>query len=827
MSTQMDIQLGIQGLSCGGCVGRVERVLGDVDGVRDATVNLATETASLTVSSNAALANASAALTAAGYPPRHRTVELALSTLSCASCVARVESALEAVPRVVNASVNLATERATVQVLGDTVDPQALINAVVDAGYPAHVASHETGLSHAKRQHAETRELQREVFLAAVLALPVVVLEMGAHAVPGVAAFVENTLGQPLNWAIQALLTTLILAFPGRRFFTHGLRALARRAPDMNSLVALGAGAAWGFSMVALLLPGVLPSNTQAVYFEAAAVIVLLILVGRWLEARARGRTGAAIQALLGLQERTAHRVAGTDIVDVDVDDLTVGDVILVRPGERVPVDGTVIDGESVVDESMLTGESHPVAKAGGSTVTGGTVNGAGALTVDVTGVGADTTLAHIIRLVQDAQGAKLPVQSLIDRVTTWFVPAVLAAAVLTVAVWLAVGGADAVSLALVAGVSVLIIACPCAMGLATPTSIMVGSGRAAELGVLFRKGDALQQLAEISLVAFDKTGTLTQGRPAVTDVRLSPGFVEDTVIALAASVESHSEHPLAEAFRLHASTHAITQRAVVGFQTHTGQGVSGTVNGAAVRVGSSRFMLSEGLDIGDFHAEAQSLSNAGKTVLYVAVDGELAALIGIADPIKANAAATIAAMHARGIETAMITGDNQPTATAIARALGVDRVVAEVMPDGKVEALTALQGTHGTVAFVGDGINDAPALAHADVGVAIGTGTDVAVEAADVVLMSGDPFRVCTAHRVSAATMANIRQNLAWAFGYNVALIPVAAGALYPLFGVLLSPMFAAGAMALSSVSVLTNALRLRRIAAGENDRAEEGARP
>ncbi|MEM7376369.1 MAG: heavy metal translocating P-type ATPase [Pseudomonadota bacterium] len=823
----MDIQLGIQGMSCAGCVGRVERVLGEVDGVLAAAVNLATQTAALTVSSNATLADASAALTAAGYPPRHRTVELALSALSCASCVARVESALAAVPRVVSASVNLATERATVQVLGDTVDLQALIKAVVDAGYPARVASRDTELSHAERQQAETRDVQREVILATVLAVPVVMLEMGAHLVPGFAAFVENTLGQPLNWTIQGLLTTLVLAFPGRRFFTHGFRALARRAPDMNSLVALGAGAAWSFSLVALLLPDALPANTRAVYFEAAAVIVLLILVGRWLEARARGRTGAAIQALMGLQERTAHRVSGADIVDVDVDDLTGGDVILVRPGERIPVDGTVTDGESFVDESMLTGEAHPVAKADGSAVTGGTVNGAGALTVDVTGVGADTTLAHIIRLVQDAQGAKLPVQSLIDRVTAWFVPAVLAAAVLTVVVWLAVGSSDAVSLALVAGVSVLIIACPCAMGLATPTSIMVGSGRAAELGVLFRKGDALQRLAEVELVAFDKTGTLTQGRPAVTDVRLLSGVDEDTVIALAASVESHSEHPLADALRQHAGKHALTQRLVTGFRTHTGQGVSGTVDGAAVRIGSSRFMLGEGLDPGGFDAEAQSLSSEGKTVLYVAIDGELAAVIGIADPVKANAAATIAALHAQGIETAMISGDNQATAEVIARALGVDRVVAGVMPDGKVEALTALREAYGTLAFVGDGINDAPALAHADVGVAIGTGTDVAVESADVVLMSGDPFRVYTAHRVSSATMANIRQNLAWAFGYNVALIPVAAGALYPLFGVLLSPMFAAGAMALSSVSVLTNALRLRRIAAGDTDLPEEGATP
>ena len=824
MDLPLNKQLGIQGMSCAGCVDRVERLLNGVEGVQSASVNLASETAKLALTSESALVNASRALTAAGYPPSQRQIELSLTALSCAACVARAEAALAKVPGVISASVNLATSEATVRLLEGTSELPSLVAAVANAGYPARVLHHRNDISQADRLAADSLKLRSDVLFAGVLTLPVVVLEMGGHLLPGFRSFIDSSLGQLQSWAIQFVLTTLVLVFPGRQFFTRGVSALIRRAPDMNSLVALGAGAAWAFSVVTLFLPTLLPANTHAVYFEAAAVIVLLILVGRWLETRARGRTGAAIEALMGLQEHIAHRLSGTNVIDVDVDTLVEDDMILVRPGERIPVDAVVTDGESYVDESMLTGEPHPVLKSQGATITGGTLNGAGALTVSVTGVGADTTLAHIIRLVQDAQSAKLPMQSLIDRVTAWFVPAVLIAALLAVSVWLFLTE-NGFSHALVAGVSVLIIACPCAMGLATPTSILVGSGRAAELGVLFRKGDALQRMAEVDVVAFDKTGTLTLGQPTVTDVQVSPGFAEAHVIALAASVESHSEHPLALAIRNRAGHQRLELHAVEHFSSHTGLGVSGMVDNKRVVLGSNRLMNERGIDLESTQATADQLSAKGNTVLYVAIDEVLAALLAVADPVKPSAATTIAALHERGIETALITGDNHNTAHAIAQTLGIPSVIAEVMPGGKVDAITSLQTRHHKVAFVGDGINDAPAVAHADVGVALGTGTDVAVESADVVLMSGDPARVLTAHRVSSATMANIRQNLVWAFGYNVALIPVAAGILYPLFGVLLSPMFAAGAMALSSVSVLSNALRLRHIAAKNNSMTGEGA--
>jgi Cu+-exporting ATPase len=623
-----------------------------------------------------------------------------------------------------------------------------------------------------------------------------------------------TTVGLQTSWIIQFVLATLVLFGPGRHFYTKGFPALFKGAPDMNSLVAVGTGAAWGYSVVATFLPGLLPEGVRAVYFEAAAVIVVLILIGRWLEARAKGRTGAAIQALLGLQVRTARVVRGGDTVEVDVDALAVGDVILVRPGERIPVDGEVTEGSSNVDESMITGEPVPVQKAAGAAVTGGTVNGTGSLTFKAARVGSDTTLAQIIRMVEEAQGAKLPIQGLVDRVTLWFVPAVMVLSALTVAVWLLFGPDPALTFALVAGVSVLIIACPCAMGLATPTSIMVGTGRAAEMGVLFRKGDALQALSEVDVIALDKTGTVTEGQPTLTDLVTADGFDRDRVLSLIAAVEAQSEHPIAEAIVRGARVEGIAVANATGFRSITGYGVAATVEGQEVMVGADRYMSREGIDITALAKTEAELAGRGRTALYAAIDGKLAAVIAVADPVKPASQEAVAALHARGFKVAMITGDKRETAEAIARETGIDHVIAGVLPDGKVAALDDLRAGDQKIAFVGDGINDAPALAHADVGIAIGTGTDVAIESADVVLMSGDLRGVVNAVEVSRRTMSNIRQNLVWAFGYNVALIPVAAGVLYPAFGLLLSPVFAAGAMALSSVSVLTNALRLRRIA-------------
>lgn len=814
MTDTSQTTLSIEGMTCASCVGRVEKALAGLDGVFDVAVNLASETARVSLDDPSRLTDATQTLASLGYPARTSKVTLNIASMSCASCVGRVDKALADVPGVLSVSVNLAAETATVEYLEGAVSLGNLMAASAAIGYPAEIAEAQASQSRVARKAEEADGLRRSVLLAAILTLPVFILEMGSHLIPAFHHLVMTTIGLQTSWIIQFVLATLVLFGPGRHFYTKGFPALFKGAPDMNSLVAVGTGAAWGYSVVATFLPGLLPEGVRAVYFEAAAVIVVLILIGRWLEARAKGRTGAAIQALLGLQVRTARVVRGGDTVEVDVDALAVGDVILVRPGERIPVDGEVTEGSSNVDESMITGEPVPVQKAAGAAVTGGTVNGTGSLSFKAARVGSDTTLAQIIRMVEEAQGAKLPIQGLVDRVTLWFVPAVMVLSALTVAVWLLVGPDPALTFALVAGVSVLIIACPCAMGLATPTSIMVGTGRAAEMGVLFRKGDALQALSEVDVIALDKTGTVTEGQPSLTDLVTANGFDRDRVLSLIAAVEAQSEHPIAEAIVRGAQTEEIAVPKATGFRSITGYGVAATVEGQDVMVGADRYMNREGIEIAALVETEAELAGRGRTALYAAIDGKLAAVIAVADPVKPASQEAIAALHARGFKVAMITGDKRETAEAIARETGIDHVIAGVLPDGKVAALNDLRAGDRKIAFVGDGINDAPALAHADVGIAIGTGTDVAIESADVVLMSGDLRGVVNAVEVSRRTMSNIRQNLVWAFGYNVALIPVAAGVLYPAFGLLLSPVFAAGAMALSSVSVLTNALRLRRIA-------------
>ena len=811
MTDAQPFKLSISGMHCASCVGRAEKAMGGVDGVSAVAVNLAAETATFATEDPARIADVAQALDAAGYPPRHAKVRLNVASMTCASCVGRVEKALNAVPGVMHASVNLATETASVDYLADVVSPPEIAAASAQAGYPAKIAQAQAQATQAERKADEAQQLSRKTFLALLLTLPVFALEMGSHLFAPVHMAIENTIGMQNSWLIQFALTTIILCGPGRQFFVKGVPALLRAAPDMNSLVALGTGAAWSYSSVATFFPALLPAGVRAVYFEAAAVIVVLILLGRWLEARAKGRTGAAIQSLLGLQPKSAHVVEAGQITEVSIEALQAGDLVLVRPGERIPVDGVITEGKSTVDESMISGEPLAVAKAEGDTVTGGTVNKAGSLTFRATSVGADTVLAQIIAMVEDAQGAKLPIQGVVDKVTMWFVPAVLGVAAVTVALWLALGPTPALTLALVAGVSVLIIACPCAMGLATPTSIMVGTGRAAELGVLFRQGDALQKLSDARIVALDKTGTVTMGAPALTDLILAGGFDRADVLRLVASVEAKSEHPIAEAIVTHATGQGLRLADVQDFTSSTGFGVAASVEGRKILVGAARYMDKEGISLDALAHEEQRLSEDGKTAFFAAIDGQIAGVFAVSDPVKPSSARAISALRAKGIEVVMITGDSPKTAEAIARETGIDHVVAGVLPDGKVAAIDRFRKGGKVMAFVGDGINDAPALAHADIGIAIGTGTDVAIESADVVLMSGDLTGVVKAIEVSDATMRNIRQNLLWAFGYNAALIPVAAGALYPLWGVLLSPVFAAAAMALSSVCVLGNALRLR----------------
>ncbi len=756
------------------------------------------------------------------HPSTTRTISLSIKGMSCASCVGRVERTLKALPGVAEATVNLATERAIVRGVSDT---DQLIAAIDKAGYKARfveTAAPTVDEEAVACKDAEREALRRDMLTATVLALPIFILEMGSHLIPAMRHWVAHTLGTQMNWYLQFALTTLVLVVPGRRFYIKGIPALLRLAPDMNSLVALGTAAAYVFSVVATFMPGLLPVGTVHVYYEAAAVIVALILLGRYLEARAKGRTSQAIQRLLGLQAKLAHVVRNGVAHDIPISDVLTGDMLEVRPGERVPVDGKVVEGRSYVDESMITGEPVPVEKTVGNEVVGGTVNQQGAFTVVATAIGEQTVLAQIIRLVEQAQGSKLPIQAMVDKVTLWFVPAVMTAALLTFGTWLVFGLAPALTFALVNAVAVLIIACPCAMGLATPTSIMVGTGRGAELGILFRKGEALQLLKDAKVVAVDKTGTLTEGRPTLTDLEMAQGFERSQVLALVAAVESRSEHPIARAIVEVAKREGIALPALDGFESVTGMGVRASVDGQRVEVGADRFMHSLGLKVDAFALIAKRLSNEGKSPLYAAIDGHLAAIVAVADPIKPSTPTAIKALHQLGLKVAMITGDNARTARAIADRLGIDKVVAEVLPAGKIEAVRQLRDSHGRLAFVGDGINDAPALAEADVGLAIGTGTDVAMEAADVVLMSGNLQGVPTAIALSKATIGNVRQNLFWAFAYNTALIPLAAGVLYPAYGVMLSPIFAAGAMALSSVFVLGNALRLRRfqppLAAAEN---------
>jgi Cu+-exporting ATPase len=809
------LSLPVTGMSCAGCVGRVERTLAGLPGARDVSVNLATGRASLALTGETGPAEIAAALSGAGYPVVETETVLPVKGMHCASCVGRVEAALTAVPGVSGASVNLATGRASVRHGEGIVSPADLAAAVKAAGFSTEPPTEAASSSPRERQAAEAASLRRDFGLAALLSAPVVVLDMGGH-VGGLfgghsAPIVPAGQGATL---VQLVLTTLVLAWPGRRFFLKGIPGLLRGHPDMNALVALGAGAAYLYSLVSALAPDLLPEGAAHLYFEASALVVTLILLGRSLEARARGRTGEAIARLMDLSPKTARVVRGKSEHEVALADIRVGDVVRVRPGERIAADGTVVAGESRVDESMVTGEPGPVRKAIGAAVVGGTLNGAGSLDLKVGAVGAATVLAQIAAMVERAQGGKLPIQALVDRVTARFVPAVIGLAAATFLAWLALAPAPALGQALVHAVAVLIIACPCAMGLATPTAILVGTGRAAEGGVLFRDGAALQALEGVKLVAFDKTGTLTEGRPVLTAAATAGGLAEDEALCLAAGVETRSEHPLAGAILAAARGRGLGLPEAESFAALEGFGVSGRAEGRDVAVGALRYLDRLGV-VRDptLVAQAESWAASGASPVHLVLDGRHVASFAVADPVRAGAREAVATLRARGLAVAMVTGDDPGAASRVAADLGIAVVAAGVLPGGKAEAVQRFRAAHGPVAFLGDGINDAPALAEADVGLAIGTGTDIAVESADVVLMGGSPAGLVAALDLSRAVMANIRQNLFWAFAYNAALIPLAAGLLVPLGGPSLSPILAAGAMALSSLFVLGNALRLRRV--------------
>lgn len=820
---QEPFSIPVDGMTCASCVRRVETAAAKVAGVASSSVNFATKKLTVEPVEGFSARTLAAAVKKVGYeiePERHAFV---VEGVEGEEEALRLKSLLEAMASVVNADVD-AKGKVVVQAMGGPHQRHLLIQSMQAAGFPlsadkaAHGDhSHAVGSVHEHAHHmGDEATLKRDATIAAVLTAPLFVLEMGGHAYAPMHHWLTGIIDTQNLYYIYFVLATAVVLGPGRRFLKSGFPALAHGAPEMNSLVALGVSAAYLYSLVTTFAPDLLPVNARHVYYEAATVIVTLILVGRLLEARASGRTGDAIRKLADLQAKAARIERGGEMREVAVEEVREGDIVVIRPGERLAVDGEVIEGHSYVDESMISGEPVPVEKAVGASVVGGTINKTGAFKYRATKVGADMMLSQIIRLVEQAQGSKLPIQLLVDRLTALFVPVVIGIAVLTFIVWAIFGPDPAYTFALINAVAVLIIACPCAMGLATPTSIMVGTGRAAELGVLFRKGEALQQLRDAGIVVVDKTGTVTKGRPELTDLMVANGFDGKEVLHMVAAVEAYSEHPVAEAITRAAQEQvedAAGQKAadVQNFESVTGYGVSAVVDGRKVEVGADRYMKRLGLSVAPFSEAAHSLGAAGKTPLYAAIDGVLAAVIAVSDPLKTSSVDAIEALRSLGVEIVMVTGDNEATANAIAAEVGIGKVVAGVLPEGKVEAIQNLRQGGKVLAFVGDGINDAPALAEADIGIAIGTGTDVAIESADVVLVGGDLMGVVHAIEMSHATMRNIRQNLFWAFGYNVVLIPLAAGALYPAFGITLSPMIGAGAMALSSVFVVANALRLK----------------
>ena len=811
------LEIGIGGMTCASCALRVERALKTLQGVATARVNLAAESAHIEYDAQVVRPHEIAAsIDEAGYTPVVEEIELPVRGMTCASCVGRVERALGKLPGVLEARVNLASESARVRYLPATTSFAEFRRQIADAGYevPAQAAT-DADAGEAQRER-EIATMRRELFAGTALSIPLAVLAMGMYYAPFHAWLGSVGLTEPLINLVLFALATPVMVWPGRRFFVSGWKAYRHWSPDMNSLVMTGTGAAYLYSLVVTFAPQLLPENARHTYYEAAAVVITLVFLGKFLEAVAKGRASDAIRKLLGLKARTARVLRNDKEVEVPIEEVQAGDVVLVRPGEKIPVDGTIASGSSYVDESMITGEPVPVAKQAGDKVIGATINQNGAFRFRAEAVGADTVLAQIIRLVQGAQSAKLPIQSLADRVVAVFTPIVLLIAALTAALWLVFGPAPALTFALVNAVAVLVIACPCAMGLATPAAVMVGTGRAAELGVLFRRGEALESLSHVKAVALDKTGTLTRGRPELTDLVVAESFDEDEVRALVAAAEAQSEHPVAQAIVKSARERGLDVAQAERFEALPGFGVEATVNGRRVHVGADRYMAKLGLDVHPFAEAARRLADEAKTPLYAAIDGRLAAALAVSDPIKPGAREAIARLHAMGIQVAMITGDNRHTAQAIARQLGIDHVLAEVLPEGKAQAVVQIQQQVGKTAFVGDGINDAPALAQADVGLAMGSGTDVAIETADVTIMNSEAQSIPAALAVARQTLRTIRVNLFWAFFYNVVLIPVAAGALYPLTGWLLNPVLAGAAMGLSSVFVLTNSLRLKRVALG-----------
>jgi Cu+-exporting ATPase len=810
-------QLRINGMTCAACAQASERAVRKLPGIEEAAVNFATEKLLVKFEDGRlGLDEIKAAVAKAGYEAvedqAKREVTIPVGGMTCASCSAAVERAIRKLPGTASVSVNLATEKALVSYDPSRLRLSEIKQAIAKAGYAplAIEASAAAVDEHKAAKEREIRVLWTKFIVSAVFSAPLLYIAMGAMLGWPLPAAID-AMNYPLRYALLELFLVIPVIAAGYRFYVVGFKAILRRSPNMDSLIAMGTSAAVLYSAYSVF--GIAGGNFRAVeslYFETAGVIITLILLGKSLEAVTKGRTSESIKKLMGLQPKTATVIQNGAEVELPIGEVEEGDIIRVRPGEKIPIDGEVVGGRTAVDESMLTGESMPVEKEVGDKVIGASINKNGSITFRATKVGADTVLSRIIKLVEDAQGSKAPIAQMADIVSGYFVPVVFVIAVAAAVLWLLLG--HSVVFALTVFVAVLTIACPCALGLATPTAIMVGTGKGAEHGVLIKSGAALETAHGIDTIVFDKTGTITKGSPEVTDIAPAEGFAAGEILSLAASAEKGSEHPLGEAIVRAAEEKRAALAEADNFSAVPGHGIEAAIGGRRVLLGNAKHMAANGIDLGAAAGLADRLAGEGKTPMHLAVDGRYAGLVAVADVVKESSAKAIAALHGMGIQVAMITGDSRRTAAAIAAQVGIDRVLAEVLPQDKALEVKQLQAEGRKVAMVGDGINDAPALAQADIGIAIGSGTDVAMESADIVLMRSDLMDVPTAIKLSKNVMRNIKQNLFWAFGYNVLGIPVAAGLLYAFGGPLLNPIIAAAAMSMSSVSVLTNALRLKR---------------
>lgn len=812
--------LKISGMTCASCASRIEKVVSKQSGVTSAVVNLATERLTVEFDDNKeTMSKIVQAVDKAGYKvveqTKNETVTIPIGGMTCAACSNRIEKVLNKKDGVLNATVNLATEKATVEYDPSVLRLSGIKETIEKTGYKALSVEKENSNDKDKeRKQKEINTLRIKLIISAVFAIPLFYIAM-APMIPWIStplpAFLDP-MHNPLNFALTQLALVVPIIIAGRKFYSVGFKALIQRSPNMDSLIALGTSAAILYSLYSTykIADGYAHAAHEGLYFESAGVIITLILLGKLLESISKGKTSEAIKKLMGLTPKTAIIIQDEKETEIPIDEVEIGDIILVKPGDKIPVDGEVVDGHTSIDEAMLTGESMPIDKKAGDKVYAASINKNGSIKFKATKVGADTALAQIIKLVEDAQGSKAPIAKMADIVSGIFVPIVVAIAIISFAAWLISG--HSLEFALTIFISVLVIACPCALGLATPTAIMVGTGKGAELGILIKSGGALETTHKINTIIFDKTGTITQGKPEVVDVITGSAITKERLLQIAASGEKGSEHPLGDAIVRAAEKENLELLKMTNFQAIPGHGIAVTIDGISTLIGNRKMMDDSNISVKELEAESDRLANEGKTPMYVAMDNKLSGIISVADVVKQSSAKAIKKLQAMGIQVIMITGDNSKTANAIANQVGIDGVLAEVLPQDKSNEVKKLQAEGKKVAMVGDGINDAPALVQADIGIAIGSGTDVAMESADIVLMKSDLMDVPTAIHLSRSTIRNIKQNLFWAFGYNVAGIPIAAGALYLFGGPLLSPMFAAAAMSLSSVSVLTNALRLKR---------------